>query len=148
MNYKVDPCWYGHIRANQPTNEGAKEPSNERTDERVSERGNEPKSERTNQRTRERTNGRASERSSEWTYKLTGERTNERASKRPWMSSELKYAKFLSNINAVATLTCDQASLSFLFAAGRYAWYNYLTICLLLVQNLDFSLIGQETKGT
>ena len=44
-------------------------------------------------------------------------------------------------------LTCDQASLFFLFAAGRYAWYNYLTICLLLVQNLDFSLIGQETKG-
>ena len=43
-------------------------------------------------------------------------------------------------------LTCDQASLIFFVAAGRYAWYNYLTICLLLVQNLDFSLIGQETK--
>ena len=46
-------------------------------------------------------------------------------------------------------LTCDQASLAsltFFVAAGRYAWYNYLTICLLLVQNLDFSLIGQETK--
>ena len=43
------------------------------------------------------------------------------------------------------SLTCDQASLSFLL--GRYAWYNYLTICLLLVQNLDFSLIGQETKS-
>ena len=37
--------------------------------------------------------------------------------------------------------------LIFLLAAGRYAWYNYFTICLLLVQNLDFSLIGQETKG-
>ena len=33
-------------------------------------------------------------------------------------------------------------------ATGRYAWYNYLTICLLLVQNLDFSLIGPKTKGT
>ena len=43
-------------------------------------------------------------------------------------------------------LTCDQASLIFFVAVGRYAWYNYLTICLLLVQNLDFSLIGQETK--
>ena len=46
-----------------------------------------------------------------------------------------------------AAVTCDQASL-FFFAAGRYAWYNYLTFCLLLVQNLDFSLTGQETKGT
>ena len=34
----------------------------------------------------------------------------------------------------------------FFVAVGRHAWYNYLTICLLLVQNLDFSLIGQETK--
>ena len=34
---------------------------------------------------------------------------------------------------------CDQASLIFFVAAGRYA-------CLLLVQNLVFSLIGQETK--
>ena len=30
----------------------------------------------------------------------------------------------------------------------RNAWYNYLTIRLSLVQNLDFSLIGQETRGT
>ena len=36
----------------------------------------------------------------------------------------------------------------FIFAAERNAWYNYWTICLLLVQNLDFSLIGQETKST
>ena len=43
-------------------------------------------------------------------------------------------------------LTCDQASLIFFVVAGRYAWYNYLTICLLLVQDLDFSPIGQETK--
>ena len=48
---------------------------------------------------------------------------------------------------ALQQLTCDQASL-FFFAAGRYAWYKHLTVCLLLVQNLDFSLIGQETKGT
>ena len=43
-------------------------------------------------------------------------------------------------------VTCDQASLIFFVAVQRYAWYNYLNICLLLVQNLDFSLIGQETK--
>ena len=36
----------------------------------------------------------------------------------------------------------------FIFAAKGYAWYNYLTIYLLLVQNVDFSLIGPETKGT
>ena len=51
-------------------------------------------------------------------------------------------------VRSKGPLTYDQASLSFLFAAGRYAWSNYLTICLLLVQNLDFSLIGQETKGS
>ena len=59
------------------------------------------------------------------------------------LGNSLYWGRYVSH-NA---LTCDQASLSFLFAAGRYAWYNYLTICLLLVQNLDFSLIGQETKG-
>ena len=34
------------------------------------------------------------------------------------------------------------------FAAGRNAKFNHLTIRLLLVQNLDFTLIGEETKGT
>ena len=51
--------------------------------------------------------------------------------------------------NFIPFVTCDQASRVFFFAVGRNAWYNYSsTICLLLVQNLDFSLIGQETKGT
>ena len=51
-------------------------------------------------------------------------------------------------VSLAVLVTCDQASLIFFVAVGRYAWYNYLTICLLmlLVQNLDFSLIGQETK--
>ena len=44
-------------------------------------------------------------------------------------------------------LTCDQASLYFRGGKVRLIQY-YLTICLLLVQILDFSLIGQETKGT
>ena len=44
-------------------------------------------------------------------------------------------------------ITCDQASLLFLSGWERNAWYNYLTIRLLLVHNLDFSLIGQQTKG-
>ena len=37
---------------------------------------------------------------------------------------------------------------SLFFVSVRNARYNYLTVCLLLVQNLHFSLIGQETKGT
>ena len=41
-----------------------------------------------------------------------------------------------------------RSGVSFFSAAEWNAWYSYLTICLLLVQNLVFSLIGQETKGT
>ena len=49
--------------------------------------------------------------------------------------------------DASLKLTCDQASLLFLSGRERNTWYNYLTIRLLLVHNLDFSLIGQETEG-
>ena len=48
---------------------------------------------------------------------------------------------------ACSQLTCDQVSLFFLSGRERNAWYNYLTIRLLLVHILDFSLIGQEKKG-
>ena len=46
-------------------------------------------------------------------------------------------------------LTCDQAS--FFFLLGRRekdAWYIYFTSRLVVVQNLDFCLIGQKTKGS
>ena len=63
-----------------------------------------------------------------------------------WPSLPGPHGMKSGNIYLWVDVTCDQASLIFFVAAGRYAWYNYLTICLLLVQNLDFSLIGQETK--
>ena len=43
-------------------------------------------------------------------------------------------------------VTCDQAS--FILRGGKVRLIQLLDYCLLLVQNLDFSLIGQETKGT